>query len=160
MFTGGEQMPFVPLDEASFSVASAATLKKLPDYIFQQLPASVKKVEDGKGDLKLVVELTAYDKKGPTYSEYRAGKSFAKNLVTLGFAPSDYNIVANFDVKYGLYTNTDKAFSKSYKASEIVAHQRGDFDSFNSLNDYAGQLLEKHLILTLNDFFREASDSF
>ena len=77
--------------------------------------------------------------------------------MTFGFASSEYNIIANFDAKYRLIRSGEEIFTKNYKVSESVDHERGDFDSFNTLNDYSGQLLEKHLILTLNDFFKEAT---
>ncbi|MBR9857239.1 MAG: hypothetical protein GYB38_05970 [Gammaproteobacteria bacterium] len=157
VFSGGEQMPLVPLEQAEFSVASAATLRKLPDYIYQQLPPTVKRLENGQGDFKLVVELTAYDKKGLVYSDHEFAKSFGKNLLTLGFASSEYDIIADFDAKYKLYSGDKEIFVESYNVQESVDHERGDFDSFNSLNDYAGQLLEKHLILTLNDFFKKST---
>ena len=157
VFSGGQEMPLVPLEEAELSVASAATLKNLPEYIFRQVPASVKRAEKGEGDLKLIVELKAYDKKGPAYADFEFGKSLAKSLVTLGFASSEYDIVADFDAKYVLLSGNEEVFSKSYKVDESVDHERGDFESYNSLNDYVGQLLEKHLILTLNDFFKESA---
>lgn len=156
VFSDGEQTPLAPLEQAEFSVASAATLKKLPDYIYQQLPSTVKRAEAGQGDFNLVVELIAHDKKGPAYSDHEFGKSLGKDLLTLGFGSSEYDIIADFDVKYRLYSGDIEILVKSYKVNETVDHERGDFDSFNSLNDYAGQLLEKHLILTLNNFFRES----
>lgn len=157
IFSGGEQMPMSPLEKAELSIASAATLKKLPDYIFKQLPSTVKRAENGQGDFKLVIELTARDKKGPAFADYEFGKSFFKNLLTLGFASSEYDIIADFDVNYRLYSGEQEVFSKLYKVNESVDHERGDFESFNSLNDFTGQLLEKHLILTLNDFFKQAA---
>ena len=150
-------MPLVPFNQAEFSVASAATLKKLPDYIFQQLPSTVKRADGSNSDLKIVVALIAHDKKGPAYADYEAGKSFGKSLLTLGLASSEYNIVADFDVKYSLYSGTNLIFSKNYTVKESVDHERGTLEGFNSLNDFAGQLLEKHIILTLNNFFKEAS---
>lgn len=160
VITGGEQMPSVPLEQAELSVASAATLKKLPDYIFEQLPTNVKRAGEGQSDFKLVVDLIAHDKKGPAYSRYEAGKSFGKNLLTLGLGPAEYNIVADFDAEYRLYEGGQEVFVKSYEVEESVDHQRGGFEGFNSLNDYAGQLLERHLILTLNDFFKESSKEY
>ena len=88
IISGGEQMPLVPLNQAELSVASAATLKKLPDYIFQQLPATVKRADVANSDFKIVVSLTAHDKKGPAYADYEAGKSFGKSLLTFGFGSS------------------------------------------------------------------------
>jgi hypothetical protein len=157
IFSGGDKMPLLPLEKSEMSIASAATLKNLPDYIYKQLPSSVIRDQSGNGDFKLIVELTAYNKKGPAYSDYEFGKSFGKNLLTFGLASSEYNIVANFNAKYRLISSGKEIFSKNYKVNESVDHERGDFDSFNTLNDYSGQLLEKHLILTLNDFFKEAA---
>ena len=157
IFSGGDKMPLLPLEKSEMSIASAATLKNLPDYIYKQLPSSVIRDQSGNGDFKLIVELTAYNKKGPAYSDYEFAKSFGKNLLTFGFASSEYNIIANFDAKYRLIRSGEEIFTKNYKVSESVDHERGDFDSFNTLNDYSGQLLEKHLILTLNDFFKEAT---
>ncbi len=157
IFSGGQEMPLVPLEEAELSVASAATLKNLPEYIFRQVPSSVERAAKGESDLKLIVELKAYDKKGPAYADYELAKSFFKDLVTLGFSSSEYNIVADFDAKYVLLSGDKEVLSKSYKIDESVDHERGDFESYGSLNEYVGQLLEKHFILTLNDFFKESA---
>lgn len=156
IFSGGEQLPLKPLNEAELSVASVATLQKLPDYIFKQLPSTVKRIDSGNADYKLKVELVAHDKHGPTYADYEAAKSFGKNLITMGLASAEYNIVADFDAKYVLYKQGEEFFSKEYKVKDQIDHERGDLESFNTLNDYAGQMLEKHLILTLNNFFSEA----
>lgn len=157
VFSGGNQMPLAPLKDAKLSVASAATLQNLPDYIYKQLPSSTRRAIDLPSDFKLRVELIAHDKKGPAYADYEFLKSFGKNLFTLGFASSEYDIIADFDVKYVLFRGEQKVFSKEYKVAESVDHERGDFESHNSVNDYSAQLLEKHLILTLNDFFQQAS---
>ncbi|MBB1274539.1 MULTISPECIES: hypothetical protein [Psychromonas] len=36
-------------------------------------------------------------------------------------------------------------------------YEKGDYDSFNSLNECTSQVLEKHLILTLHEFFKDAT---
>lgn len=159
IFTGGEQLPLTPLEKAELSIASSATLSKLSDYIFQQLPSNVQRALDNNGDFKLVVEITAHHKKGPSYADYEAGKSFAKGMVTLGFGSDEYDIIADFDATYKLYVGDEIKFEKSYKVNDSVDHERGKFESFNAVNDVAGQLLEKHLIITLNNFFTEATAS-
>jgi len=156
IFTGGEQLALAPLEKAELSVASASTLKELPKFIFNQLPVSVKYVAEN-ADLELKLEITAHHKKGPAYSDYESAKSFGKNLLTLGLASSEYNIVADFDVKYVLIQNGKEAFSKSFKVRDEVDHEKGDFDSFNTLNEFTSQILEKHFILTLHTFFSEAA---
>ena len=158
VFSGGEQLPLKPIQEAELSVASSATLKNFSDYLVKQLPSGVKLSNDGSFDYKLIVEMEARDKQGPSYADYQAGKSFAKGMLTLGFAANDYNIIADFNVTYKLI-NSDEALilEKNYDVADSVPHQRGDFESFNSLNDYSGQLLEKHLMITLNDFIKQAA---
>lgn len=155
VFSGGEQLPLVPIENAELSVASSATLRKLPTYILDQLPASVKQVS-GQGDFNLVVAITAHDKKGPAYADYELGKSFGKSLITLGFGSDEYNIIADFDAKYTLYHAGKQVFTKDYKVEDSVDHERGKLEGISSTNDFASQLLEKHLIITLNNFFKEA----
>lgn len=156
IFSGGEQQALKPLKQAKLSVASAATLKRLPDFIFQQLPSNVTRADPGNSDLKLLVELYAHHKKGPTYADFEAGKSFGKSLLTLGLGSSEYNIMADFDVTYKLYKADKEVFKKHYKIKESVDHERGKLEGYNGVHEFAGQLLEKHLILTLNNFFIEA----
>lgn len=151
--SGTETQPLGPFEQVELSVTSAATLKKLPDYIAAQIPSS-RVSRDGAADYTLVVEIRARHKRGPAYSDYEAGKSVAKNLLSLGFAASEYIIVADFEATYRLQaTSGETVASKHYDVKDAVKHQRGDFESLNSLNDYAGQMLEKHLVVTLNDFF-------
>ncbi|AOW77634.1 hypothetical protein A3Q34_12695 [Colwellia sp. PAMC 20917] len=156
IFSGGEQLPLAPLENAELSVASASTLRDLPKLIFNQLPVSVKHLADN-ADLTLKLEITAYDKKGPAYSDHEFAKSLGKNLLTLGFASSEYNIVADFDVKYILEQRGKVIFTKDFKVKDEVDHEKGDFDSYNTLNEFTSQMLEKHFTLTLHSFFTEAA---
>ncbi|WP_257291722.1 hypothetical protein [Endozoicomonas sp. ONNA1] len=158
VFSGGEQLPLKPIEEAELSVASSATLKNFSNYLIKQLPEGIKLGSNTDYDYKLIVEMEAKDKKGPAYADYNAGESFAKGMLTLGFAASEYEIIADFTVTYKLLkSDGDKIIEYSYKVSDSVPHERGDFESFNSLNDYSGQLLEKHMIITLNDFIKKAA---
>jgi len=143
IFTGGQQLPLVPIENAEFSIASAKTLKKLPDYIFEQLPSSVKRIETNDGDFKLKVELVAHHKKGPAYADYEAAKSFGKSFVTLGFGSSEYDLVADFDTTYALYRKDELIHKKIYKINETVDHERGKFESYNSLNDFFKESVTK-----------------
>ena len=156
VFSGGEQLPLESLDKAELSVASASTLKELPKFIFEQLPISVKHLTEN-AELTLKLEITAHNKRGPAYSDYEAAKSLGKSLLTLGLGSAEYNIVADFDVKYVLFQNGEELFTKDYEVKDEVDHEKGKFDSFNTLNEFTSQMLEKHLILTLNNFFTEAS---
>ena len=158
VFTGGEQMPLMPIEKAELSVASSATLRKFPEYLMKQLPAGSKIGSDEDFDYKIKVEMEAYDKKGPAYADYNAGESMAKGLLTLGLAASEYEIIADFKVTYSIQDAAgNELLKQTYTVKDSVEHERSDFESFNSLNDYAGQLLEKHLIITLNEFAKKAA---
>lgn len=158
VFSGGEQLPLIPLEKAELSVASAATLRRLSQYIYEQLPATAKRAASpADADYVLHIELTAHDKKGPAFADYQAGKTAALKFVSLGMASNNYAIVADFDAKYTLLQKGQVVTEKSYKVKDSVDHQRGNFEGFNSLNDYTDQMLQKHLITTLNDFFKAAT---
>ncbi len=157
VFSSGEQTPLKPLAQSEMSVASAATLRKLPDYVAGQLPQSARIAPTNQGEYTLRVEMFANDKKGPSYAEYEFGKSLLKNLFTLGLGSAEYDLIADFKVRYYLQKGDRVVYGHEYKVSDKVDHERGDFESFNSLNDYTGQLLEKHLMLTLDDFFGRIS---
>lgn len=155
MFSDGKQQPLTPLGKAKISVASASTLKDLPQLIFNQLPVSVKH-STKNADLTLKLEITAHHIRGPAYADYEIAKNFGKGLITLGLGSSEYDIVADFDVKYILFQNGEEVFSKAFKVKDEVDHERGQFDSINTLTEFTSQMLEKHLILTLHNFFTEA----
>ena len=72
-------------------------------YLQSQMPPTTKHVEKGQpSDMILVVEMEAYDRRGPAYSDHQLAKSVAKGMLSLGLAPSDYKIIADFDVKEAL----------------------------------------------------------
>lgn len=156
IFSSGSQTALKPLEESELSIASAVTLKNLPEYIYKQLPTSVKKGTPNTSDFNLEVDLIAHDKRGPAYADYEAMKSFGKGMLTFGLGSSEYNIIADFDITYKLTSHKKEIYTKSYKIKDSIDHQRGQLESFNSLNDFSGQLLEKHLMLTLNSFFKDA----
>lgn len=159
IFSNGEALPLAPLSQAELSVASSRVLKTFPTIIFKQLPSTVKRVDSGSGDFKLRIELVARHKKGPVYADYESAKNLAKSLVTLGLGSDEYNIVADFNATYTLSKSGIEVFSKEFYINEKVDHERAGFESYGSLTEYAGQLLEKHLILSMNDFFTDALGS-
>lgn len=140
------------------SVASSRVLQKMAAYLKGQMPPTTKHVEKGQpSDMILVVEMEAYDRRGPAYSDHQLAKSVAKGMLSLGLAPSDYKIIADFDVKYSLKQEGRELISKAYKINDSVKHQKGDFEKFSTLDDYSAQMLEKHMVLTLTDFLKEAA---
>lgn len=157
VFSSGEQQAMQPIEQAKLSVASAKALHNVKRFIEEQLPASSTVVQEGSGDFDLMIKLKAKHKKGPAYADFEAAKSFGKSLLTMGFGSSEYDIVADFEVTYELQRQGRTLFTKHYVVEDSVDHQRGKLDGFEVLNVYAAEMLEKHMMLTLNDFFKSAS---
>lgn len=157
VFSGGEQLALKPLSEQELSVASANTLQKFSTYISQQLPKSSKVIDGNNSDYQLIVKMFAKHKKGPAYADYEVAKSLGKSLLTFGLGSSEYDIVADFDVIYELKHKGGLVLSKKYTVKDSAEHERAKYEGYAHLNEYAGQMLEKHIILTLNNFFTEAS---
>lgn len=158
LFTGGEKQAMKPVEEVNLSVASARVLQKIPRYIESQLPASSRQVgKSERSDYTLLIEMDAKNKRGPAYSNHQFGKSLGKGMLTMGLGPSHYKIIADFNVNYKLKSNGRTLYQKSYQVNDAVNHQKSDFESYSSLDDYSGQLLEKHMVLTLNSFLKDAS---
>jgi len=156
----GKQLPLKPLAESKLSVGAAASLQKFPEYLKNQLPyeAHIGNMDDY--DYKVIVKLIAHNKKGSTYTDYEFGKSLVKGIVTLGFGSDDYNIVADFDVTYQLVDKTGNTlFQKSYKVKDSIDHEESQLRQFASMDGYRMRMLEKHLILTLHDFFTNAMNA-
>ena len=155
---GGKQQDMKSVDQVQLSVASARVLHKMPSYITGQLPASAKQVENGEpSDLSLVIAMEARNKLGPAYADHQFAKTFGKNMLTFGLGPADYKIIADFDVEYSLLQDGQLLHKKAFQVKDSINHQRGDFEAYNSLDEYSGQMLEKHMVLTLNDFLKEAA---
>ena len=159
LFSGGEQLPLKPLNESKMSYYSASTLQYLPEFIFKQLPSTVKIITSGEADYKLKVELVAHDKDGLVYPDPKWIQSIFIGILTIGLGPQKYDIVADFDIKYTLYKQGKEFFVKEYNVKDEVGHGILFFDDFTSLNYYIGLMLKKHLILTLNNFFSEAVEA-
>ncbi|WP_371189234.1 hypothetical protein [Thalassotalea maritima] len=157
IFSDGEQLPLAPLAEAQLSVASTKTLRALPNYIFAQLPASAKRGEVGNSDYTVHVELTANDKLGPVYADYESLKNLGKSMITIGLGAKEYDLVADFKVVYKLINNNKTIYHNEYIVNEKVDHELGLGEGFGLLDEFTGQLFEKHLMLTLNDFFTQAA---
>ena len=157
IFNGHKQQPLVPLKDAQLSVASAVTMKKFSSLVEAQLPPTASIKAKDLSDYVLRVELVCEDKKGPVYADHEFIKNIGKSFLTLGLGSSEYNIIADFSIKYEVIKGDTELFSKVYTVNESVDHERGKFESYSSVNDYPSVLLEKHLLLTLNDFFIEAA---
>ena len=153
VFSGGEEQPLVPLKQAKISQGAAMAFNRLADAIYNQYPLGVKRGGQDQYDYLLEIDLIAREKSGPAYPDYQMAESFGANVLTLGLAPANYDIIADFDVTYRLVDmNKEVLYEKEYKVHDSVEHQRKDFDSLNSLYGFSAQLFEKHIALTLSNF--------
>lgn len=156
VFSGGEQLPLAPIEEAELSVASAKVLGRLNEILKSNLPDSVKIVDD-QGDYELQVAITAKDKKGPAYADYDMAASMGKAVLTLGLGSSEYTIVANFDVEYALKNAKGvEIYKNTYSVNEELDHEKSKLEGNDIGHSLAEQLLNKHINLTIQDFLRTA----
>lgn len=157
MFRRAQQQELKPLEEAQLSVASSTILANIGDIIEGQLPRSTTVSKIGNTDFNLVIELIAYDKKGPAYPDYGYAKNFGTSMLTMGLGANSYNLVADFNVTYRLLEGDKVVFEKDYRVEDTVAHKAGRTESVRMVYDYSARLMEKHLMLTMNEFFKSAS---
>lgn len=156
VFSGGEQLPLMPIEQAELSVASARVLGRLNEILKSNLPDSVNIVTE-KGDFELKVAITARDKKGPSFADYDMAASMGKAVLTLGLGSSEYTIIADFDVTYSLYSaDGSEIYKNSYKVYETLDHEKSKLEGYDIGNSLAEQLLDKHIKVTLQDFLRNA----
>ncbi len=153
MFSDGEQLPLKPLAEAEVSVGSARTLRELPNYLFAQLPPSAKRGSDDRHDYKLRLALIAKHKAGPVYADYQYGETFGKKMLTLGLAPDEFEIVADFDARLQLLdANGQVVHERDYQIAERVEHERDGFENMDNVTLVVHQLFEQQLTTLLHDF--------
>lgn len=160
IFNSGIQQDLKPLSEARLSVGAVQVLSNLPRTIMNQLPIDAAYTQDDTADYSLTVELTAHHKRGPTYSDYKYLKNFGKGLITLGFGADEYNIIADFNIKYILSSERGESVEKEFIAKESVDHGRSAIEFKNNTYDYATDLLTKHVMITSSEFLEEASHAF
>lgn len=161
IFSEGEVLPMKPISEAELSVGSSRVLARYKELLAKQLPMNTTiAFEKNKGDFLLITELQAKDKAGPAYADYDMALSAGKKLLTLGLGSSEYTIVADFDVTYKLLDNKDKLLLQdTYTVHDEVDHERGGFDSTDIGQDLAAKLLEKNIVITMNEFFSKINQT-
>ena len=157
VFSSGEQEELKPLSEATLSVGSAQVMTILPQILADQLPVNTVLTDSEKADYRLRVEMVAHHKLGPAYPDYKTGKNLAKGLLTLGMGADEYDIVADFDVKYSLTSKEGKEFEKEFTVNDSIEHERSSIEFKNNTFDYASELLRKHIMVTSSAFLKEAS---
>ena len=156
IFSGGEQLPLTPIEQAELSVASAQVLGRLNEILKSNLPNSVS-IVSSQGDYGLSIAITAKNKKGPAFADYDMAASMGKSLLTLGLGSSEYTIIADFDIQYSLQDAKGREIhTNTYKVLEELDHEKSKFDGNDIGHSLAEQLLEKHINITLQDFLRNA----
>ena len=158
IISGGQQQDLKPLSEAELSVGSAQVLGNLPQILADQLPLNAVVTDSEGADYQLRIEMVAHHKLGPTYPDYEFAKSFVKNLLTIGMAADEYNIIADFDITYFLKAKDGKEFQKHFVVKDSVDHERGSTEFKNNTFDYSAVLLRKYIITTSSEFLLEASN--
>ncbi len=155
VFSDGKQQPLTPIEDANLSVGASRVLSQFNNLFSRQLPAAASLGPKENSDYSFTVELTAKDKKGPSFADFDMLASTGKSLLTLGLGSSEYTIIADFDVTYKLETTDgESVLEKSYSVHDEVDHERGKLDGYDIGDDLAARLLEKHIVLTMNDFFQ------
>jgi hypothetical protein len=158
-FNSAEQLELKPLSEAKLSVGAVQVLANLPRTLMNQLPTNSSYSENDDADYLLTVELIAHHKRGPTYSEWETLKNFGKSMITLGLGADEYDIIADFNIKYILASSSGESFEKEFIVKDSVDHERSAIEFKNNTSDYAADLLSKHIMLTSSEFLEEASES-
>lgn len=152
-----EQQAFAPLEQANVSLAATKTLTNLPNIINQQLPHSVVLTQSNPEYL-LKIFIKAHDVAGPAFADFEGVKSLVKHMFTLGLGSDEFNIVADYDIRYELYNNNKKILSKEYKINESLDDERSMSDSFDNPSRYAVQIFDEHMIETTHNFFVNANE--
>lgn len=161
-----EQPPLMPFDEKlsivdARSVATFLAIRKFPDYLLQQLPVGAKLGSDNDFDYKIIVEMEAHNKKGPVYASHEKVESAVTSLLTLGMTPNERELIADFKVTYRLLnSNGTELFDKSFNINNRVDHiaYEGLYGT-QRIYDNESKLLEKYLVITLNEFITEYIDT-
>ncbi|MCD9513304.1 hypothetical protein [Photobacterium carnosum] len=155
LFTAGKQLQLKPIEDAQLSVGASRVLSHFNSLFKIQLPEGSIFVNKGISDYTLIIELYAKDKFGPSYADYDALLSLGKSFLTLGLGSAEYTIIADFNITYKLKDSKGNIlYKKDFSVNEKVDHEKDAFDHFAMGDDLASELLEKNIVLTMNDFFK------
>ena len=159
LFSGAAQQAMQPLGNIKLSRICSPAMTHFNQLLREQLPASSRITHDARAsDYRLQVEIQAHENRGPVYLDYLIAQNLTKNLLTFGVANEDFDIIADFDVQYRLYDKNEQLlFSKDYAVQDSVSHQAGNFDFGDRIFLPAQNMMKKYLLLTMNDFFVNAS---
>lgn len=157
VFNGKEMQDVQPLEDVQLSVASAEVMDGIDNLLAKHKPLNTT-VTDGNADYMLRVTIIANDKKGPVYGDHEFMKSVAKNMLTLGFAGSDYEIVSDFKITYELYQDNQLIHQKTQKMNDSYDHDSGfiEFNKFENVDKASRAAFEKHIGESITTFYQEA----
>lgn len=158
LFTGGDVVELQPISQVQKSIYSSRVLSSLDDYIKSSFPKELTYSEfNDTADYTLQIDIVAFDKKGPSYSDYLSLVNFSKLIFTLGINKvQDYDIIADFKMNCRLYNKQNQLlFEKGYKVKDILEHEEYTYNITSSDELLASELFKKHINVNLNNFFKE-----
>lgn len=150
------QLDYLPVSAHKLSYESEMSFENIDDVINNWLPVGMASTKSVNSDYKLNVKVSSPLARGPSYADFHFFETWYKNVFTLGFAPSYYEIVADYDVEYQLLKNGSLVYSQNYEIRKSVDHQRGDFTHMKHLRTYSSKLFKSTLADSMNDFFAVA----
>ncbi len=156
-FYDGEMQDAMPIKQAKLNYPTRSVVNDFNQILAGQIPTNALVIYTGLADYKLTVNIKALKSEGPVVVENLYIETFFKDVITLGLAPSEQQVAAEFEVTYTLKDVLGKEILVStYEVNERIDHERSDYEVSNSTGDaLGGELFRKHLVLTLNEFVKE-----
>jgi len=158
IFTGGDVVELQPIRNVSKSIYSSKILSTLDDHIKTNIPNNIKFIEDSKSsDYRMEIDLIAFHKKGPAYSDYLDLANWTKFFLTLSMNyVHDYDIIADYKLNCRLYDKNDNLIHENgYKVKDVLEHEEYKYNITSSDDILASALFKKHISININNFFKE-----
>lgn len=157
IFSGGDVVELQPISQVQKSIYSSRILSNLDNNIKDTFPDNLLYSEsEVESDYKMQIDITAFDKKGPSYSDYLSLVNWSKFFLTLGINKvQDYEIIADFKMNCRLYDKQDSLiFEKDYTVKDVLEHEEYSYNLTSSYEALAAELFKKHVSVSMNDFFK------
>lgn len=157
MFGDGDMLPPMAVSEAHLDFQTRRVFNEFNRILASQIPSNALITNKQQPDFTLKVKFVAHDSGGPVVVEDKFGETLLKSAISLGFAPYEQEVVADFDVTYTVVDKDGETlFTQKYKVNDEVDHEKSNIEFTNeSGKNLAGQLFERNLTLTLNEFMKE-----
>lgn len=157
-FGDGDMQESMPISEARLNSNIRMVLNNFNPILASQLPSNALIINAGDSDYKVLVHIKAFDGNGPVTLEDLLGETMLKEMLSLGIAAKEQEVVANFQITYSVTDSHGKELiTKNYKVNDSIEHEKGDYETDIGGNRLTGDLFKKHVTLTLNKFVKEVS---